>query len=114
MILQPYMLVIDMEKLVSNMMLPAPRPGQGKENAKDLCFSFKYCRLFALDNIRLRQIAVYCAIGLQDFFSVEHKSGFSPTVLVELLEAGELKGANGAGKLETQSVLFHFFHLLYL
>lgn len=45
---------------------------------------------------------VLCVTGSQDFFSVEPKSGFSPTVLVEILEAGELKSANGAGKVETK------------
>jgi hypothetical protein len=52
----------------------------------------------------------YCATGLQEFFSVEPKSGFSQTVLVEILEAGELKASNGAGKVETY-FLFHLIHL---
>jgi len=39
--------------------------------------------------------------GLQAFFSVEPKSGISQKVLVEILEAGELKPPNGAGKVET-------------
>ncbi|KAG0603081.1 hypothetical protein M758_10G065000 [Ceratodon purpureus] len=52
-VVEPYMLVIDMEKLVSK------RPQ-----------------------------------GLQDFLSIERKSDF---VLVEILEAGELKAAEGAG-----------------
>ncbi|XP_024389724.1 uncharacterized protein [Physcomitrium patens] len=60
-VVEPYMLVIDMKKLVSNMMFPGP-------------------------------ISRY---GLQDFFSVEHKSGVM--VLVEVLEAGELKAGNAAG-----------------
>lgn len=38
---------------------------------------------------------------------MEHRSGFSPRVLVEILEAGELKAANGAGNLETHFLLFH-------
>jgi hypothetical protein len=35
--------------------------------------------------------------GLQEFFSVEPKPCFSQTVLVEILEAGDLKPPNGAG-----------------
>ncbi|KAG0583050.1 hypothetical protein KC19_3G105100 [Ceratodon purpureus] len=62
-VVEPYMLVIDMEKLVSNTLFPVSKLPQ----------------------------------GLEDFFCVEHKSGFSPTVVVEILEAGELKAANGAG-----------------
>ncbi|XP_073391556.1 uncharacterized protein [Physcomitrium patens] len=60
-VVEPYMLVIDMEKLVSNMMFSEPKPSQ----------------------------------GLQDFFSVEHRSDF--TVLVEILEAGDLKAGRANG-----------------
>lgn len=59
-VVEPYMLVIDMERLVSNMMFPTPKSRQ----------------------------------GLEDFFCVERKSA---TVLVEILEAGELKTVNGSG-----------------
>lgn len=36
--------------------------------------------------------------GLQDFFSVEHRSDF--TVLVEILEAGDLKAGRANGKID--------------
>lgn len=47
----------------------------------------------------------------QDFSQVGKAAG---TVLVEILEAGELMAANDGGKVENYSVLFHLIHLLCL
>lgn len=68
------MLVVDFEKLVSNMMFPDMRSRPG---------------------------------GKPEFFTVETKSGFQQAVLVEILEAGELKPPTaGAGKPPTSEDLF--------